>query len=135
MDNSSVKRATVTLFAISFYMLYALLLVILEPGVLLKILLMLAFAFIAHGLQLFLTLGRKEKPAPFSIVDIGAFGMLMPAVIYLILGLFNFAELRGTLLMTALTAFFSLIADSFLEAFSGRRRISDSDDDDKNDKQ
>ncbi|SDB37971.1 hypothetical protein SAMN02910317_01868 [Ruminococcaceae bacterium FB2012] len=134
MDNQSVKRATVTLFAISYYMLYAILLVILEPGIVLKLLLILVFAFIAHGLQLFLTLGSKDKPAPFSLVDIGAFGMLMPAVIYLILGLVNFADLRGTLLLTAFAAFFSLIADSFLEAASGRRRISEHDGDDKNDK-
>ena len=108
MDNQSVKRATVTLFAISYYMLYAILLVVLEPGIVLKLLLILVFAFIAHGLQLFLTLGSKDKPAPFSLVDIGAFGMLMPAVIYLILGLVNFADLRGTLLLTAFAAFFSL---------------------------
>ena len=134
MNNNSVKRAIVTLFAVSYYMLYALLLVILEPFIVVKILLMLPFAFIAHGLQLFLTIDSKDKPAPFTVLDIGSFGMMMPAIIYLLLGLFNFANLRWTLVLTAVTAFFTLIFDSFLEAVSGRRRFNDDGGDDDNDK-
>ena len=133
MNNDSVKRAVVTLFALSYYMLYALLLVIIEPHTVVKILLMLPFAFIAHGLQLFLTIGTEKKPAPFKVLDIGTFGMMMPAIIYLILGIFNFADLRGTLVMTAVTAFFTLLFDSFLEGVSGRRRAFDTDKDNKDD--
>ena len=117
----------------SYYMLYALLLVVLDPNILIKLLLVVVFAFIAHGLQLFLTLGSEKKPAAFTLVDIGTFGMLMPSVFYLGFGIFNFANLRGTLLMTALTAFFTLIADSFLEAASGRKRINGSNDNDDGD--
>ena len=134
MNNDSLKKAVVTLFAVSYYMLYALLLVVLEPPFIVKILLMLPFAFIAHGLQLFLTIGTEKRPAPFTVVDIGSFGMLMPAFIYLIFGIFNFAGLRWTLVLTALTAFFCLLADSIFEAASGRQRYDEKNDKDDNDK-
>ncbi len=133
MNNMAVKRATLTLFAVSYYMLYAILLVVLEPNLPVKLLLMAVFVFIAYGVELFFTIGTEEKPARFKTIDFDTFGMSMPMIIYLLFGIFNFRELRGTLLMTALTAFMTLFVGGILDAAAGRSRTGNDNDDDDND--
>lgn len=133
MNPVTVKRAVMILLSLSYFMLYAILLVILEPGVFVKILLLLVFAVIAHGLRLFLTIGTKDKPPRFTVIEVGTYCMTVPTMIFLLLGAFNFAEQRGTLLFTALTSFLTLFLDAFFDALAGRKIDPENDGKDDND--
>ena len=133
MKPQSIKRATLFLFGVSFYMLYTILLVVVEPAVWLRIVLMIVFAFLAYGLECFFSIGSEKKPAAFSSVEFAEFWMFLPSVIYLIFGLANFADLRSELLRTSLTAFLSMFFGGIFEVMLGRGRTPDKHDGDDGD--
>ena len=145
MDHSSsVKKATLTIFSMSFFMLFTILLVVVEPNTPVKIVLVLVFAFLGYGLECFFTIGSEKRKAPFRSTEFAVYSMLMPSLIYLVLGLANFRNLRSELMMTSLAAFITLLLRGFYDSFTGRNRLrdlaekdkleDDSDNNDKNDK-
>ena len=133
MSSSALKKLTLFLFGVSFYMLYTILLVMLDAGFWIKLLLMIVFAVIAHGLELFFTIGSVNREAPFNEGDFDAFGMVMPAFIYFGFGAFNFLELRSSLLITGAAALFSVFLAPIIDGITGRKP-ADSKKDDKDDK-
>ena len=134
MRPGSVKRATLTLFAISYYMLFTILLVILQPGGWVKALLIIIFGIISYGLECFFCIGSNGKRAVFSESDFGLFGSLLPSLIYLAAGLIGLLDLRSELLFTALAAFLGLMIHGFMDGFTGLDKKKHKDDRNDNDK-
>ncbi|MBR1864826.1 MAG: hypothetical protein IJ806_12155 [Ruminococcus sp.] len=101
MTDRNLKRSILGLLSVSYYGLFTLLCVILEPGAGACLLLMVAFAFIWVGIEFYFCIGTQFKKAVFTGGEFLSYGNLVPLMTYLAASAADYLSLRKWFIRTA----------------------------------